>query len=123
MQVKILVALAISVAGCGNALVDGSAVGMPIRTDSPDLSRVTTEFRASGGNAFVKLTAQPTVAAIEALTRAGLGPAVGRTRILTYDSLHIATVWGEIAPNAVRTIANLRFVTAIGPSADRISGN
>ncbi len=123
MRSKILVCLAISLLGCGNALLDGSAVGMPNRSDSPDLRRVTTEFHASGGNAFVKLTAQPTTAAIEALTRAGLGPAAGATRILTYDGLRIATVWGEVAPNAVRQIANLRFVTGIEPSADRISGN
>ena len=115
------VLLALMLTGCGNALVDGTPLGMPNRTNSPDLSRVTAEFRASGGNAFIGLTAQPTDAALEALARAGLRPASGRTHILTFDSLRIATVWGEVAANAVRELARLRFVTSIVPSADPIS--
>ena|ERR1043166_3579164 len=115
------VVLPLILAGCGNALVDGTPLGMPNRTNRIDLSRVTAEFRASGGNAFIGLTAQPTDAALEALARAGLRPAPGRTHILTFDSLRIAAVWGEVAVNAVSQLARLRFVTSIEPSADRIS--
>jgi hypothetical protein len=114
-------AVALLLTGCGNALLDGTPLGMPNRSSSPDLSRVTAEFRTSGGNAFIRLTAQPTEAALEVLARAGLRPAAGRTHILTYDGLRIATVWGEVAAKAVSQIARLRFVTAIEPSADRIS--
>jgi len=32
------------------------------------------------------------------------------------------TAWGAIPPNGVDRIARLKFVTAIEPSADRISG-
>lgn len=118
----LILVLATSVVACSNALVDGSMVGLPNRIGEADLSRVTAEFRRDGGNAFVVLTGQPTSLVVEALEQAGLRPAEGADRILTFDSLRIMTTWGLIPPNGTERIAKLKFVKAIEPSADNISG-
>lgn len=119
-RLSFLLALAASSTACSNALLDGSAVGLPNRIGEADLSRVTAEFRRHGGNAFVVLTGQPTSAVVEALQQAGLRPADGADRIFTFDSLRIMTAWGLIPPNGTDRIAKLKFVTAIEPSADAI---
>jgi hypothetical protein len=65
---------------------------------------VDQQFRDLGGNAFVKLTGLPTTASVAALAKSGLKPPVGCARvwgtectaIMTFDSLGLASVWGNI---------------------------
>ena len=99
-------------------------VGLPDRTEPPDTSRVTSEFRRNGGNAFVQLTGEPTKGALEVLwlrgLRAPVGAPSGTEGIVTFDSLQIRSVWGRIPGDGVDRIAGLLFVTRISPSEDKI---
>lgn len=84
-------------------------------------SRLTPQIRKSGGNVFVRLTAEPTAKAIEVLALAGLTAAKvpdPPTGIVTFDSLKIATVWGWASAAALRRIAALKFVVMVEPSGD-----
>ena len=94
-------------------------VGLPSRTQAADLGRITQVVRDSGGNVFVKLTAEPTPTALEVLGIAGLAPpktVPARNHLVTFDSLRIATVWGWLPPNGLSRLAALRFVIRVEPS-------
>jgi len=95
-------------------------VGLPSRSEPPDLSSVTQEFRDKGGNAFVRLTGFPTRRAKDVLKQSGLSKPVGYSDVVTFDSLRLASVWGFVERGKTDRLADLPFVTAISPSADRI---
>lgn len=96
-------------------------VGLPLRAQAPDVSRLTAAVRRDGGNVFVRLTGEPTPLALEVLSRAGLSAAHvpdPPNGIVTFDSLRIATVWGWASAQSIPRIAGLLFVTMIEPSGD-----
>lgn len=96
----------------------GAEAGMPLRVAPADTSRVTAAFSRVGGNVFVQLTAEPTAAALHALSSAGLRPPSGRSAVVVFDNLDIRTVWGAVPAHGVHPLAALPFVTRVEPSAD-----
>lgn len=109
--------VAASAAGCG----DEPAVeaGLAARSEPVDTTRITGPFRGSGGNVFVTLTGRPGADAVAALVDAGLGaPLGGSAGPVVMAPLAPTTVWGWAAPESIRTVAALPFVTAIEPSVD-----
>ena len=119
--------IALLILGCSQTPVDASGglndvdVGLPNRTHSADVSRVSSKIRSHGGNVFVKLTGEPTALAITVLGLAGLmaprvpNPPLG---IVRFDGLKIATVWGWASPGMAGRIAALKFVIRVESSAD-----
>ena len=102
---------------CRNAAqVTATETGLPTRTGEVDVSRLTPGLRSSGGSVFVQLTADPTPAAFEMLTRAGLRPPPGNAQLVSFGGLR--TVWGLLTPNDISSIAALPFVTRIEPAGD-----
>jgi hypothetical protein len=91
-------------------------VGLPRRAGQVDLAAVTPMFRTSGGNAFVKLTGEPTRRALEVLGLSGLEPPTGHSAIVVFGALRIATVWGYLPSGGVERLAALTFVEKIEPS-------
>lgn len=96
-------------------------VGLPPRSQAPDLSRLTAAARRDGSNLFVRLTGEPTALALQVLSRAGLSAAHvpdPPSGIVSFDSLRIATVWGWAPAQSIPRIAALLFVTMMEPSSD-----
>ena len=115
--------LGILVAGCtvggpssGLADID---VGLPMRTQAPDLSRMNDSVILSGANVFVTLTGKPTPAALTILERAGLGAPKGMPAqggIVTFDELRLSTVWAWMSPRHLKNVAALPWVVRVEPS-------
>lgn len=122
-----LVAIYVGVS-CSSSPTDPSGglaqieVGLPTRSQAPDLSRLTAAVRRDGGNFCVRLTGEPTSRALDVLSRAGMSAAHvpdPPSGIVTFDSLRIATVWGWAPAQSIPRIAALLFVTMMEPSGDR----
>ena len=119
-----LLLLLVSQNTCTDSLLDGSRVGLPNRDQPVNLGRVTGDFRAHGGNAFINLTGFPNEAAVAVLASFGLeAPRSGipHSEIVVYENLRLHVAWGYVPPKGVDRIAKLKFVTGIEPSADHIA--
>ena len=105
-------------AACSDPTSADGLYGMPARDHAP----FTASAPAGGGPVFVGLTAAPTAEALEALQRAGLGPAPGEPALKVWPS--IGVVYARLQPGRLRWVARLRFVVAVEsvPPPDQVRG-
>lgn len=121
---SLLPALALALlAGCSDGLERVTAPGMEAgpslagRAAEVDTSRFTRRFRATGGGGvFIKLTGEPTAAAVSRLAELGLRAPEGHARPVPFEGLQ--TVWGVLNAGQVQAIARLPWVVRIESSED-----
>jgi hypothetical protein len=118
----LLLVAGLAIAGCADSR-DLTSVAGPValanRQVDVDTSRLIEKFRRNeGGGVFIKLTGEPTSAALAALVSAGLRGRGGSLAPITFDSLKIATVAGYVSAGAVKALAALPWVERIESSQD-----
>jgi len=106
----------VALAACAGATETGLLAvdtGLPNRIGGADTARISEIAHPDGGNVFITLTGEPTPAALEVLSAAGLEAPAGHADIVTFPNLKIATVAGHVARGTIRRLALLQFVTRI----------